>query len=333
MPTRKEDAGSPAVLEWLLEPGNPSVRFLALRDLLGKRRDDSEVIEARAAIMEGDPVRRILARQSDGGHWGRPEDFYVRSKYKGTIWNLLLLAELNASGEDERVRRACQFVLQNSQTESGGFSVRKAEEESPGRHSVVPCYTGNMTFAMIRFGFLDDERVQRAIGFLTRYRRFDDGDGRPKGFPYQHHENCWGRHTCMLGVVKTLKALAEVPPGRRKGEVKRTIEESAEFLPLHHLYKSSHDPDQVGQNRWPRFGFPLMWDTDVLEMLLLLARLGYKDERLDDAIGLVRDKQKSNGRWRAERSWNGRMLVRIDKEDESKWITLRALTALRTIGR
>ena len=80
---------------------------------------------------------------------------------------------------------------------------------------MIPCLTGNMVFSLIRFGYLDDPRVQRGVDWITRYQRFDDGDGDPQGWPYDKFEMCWGKHTCHMGVVKALKALAEIPADRR----------------------------------------------------------------------------------------------------------------------
>ncbi len=55
-------------LDWLLEPTNPSVRYLALRHLLGRGEDDADVREARGAIPHSPVVRRIFARQAPEGH-------------------------------------------------------------------------------------------------------------------------------------------------------------------------------------------------------------------------------------------------------------------------
>jgi hypothetical protein len=324
-----------AVIDWLLEPSDPSVRYYTLTDLLGRRRDDAEVIEAKRAIMGSDPVAKILSKQEPGGYWGRPEDFYMRSKYKGTVWNLILLAELGAAGQDERVGRACEFVLEHAQNHcTGGFSVRMDEIITEGNYMVIPCLTGNMVFSLVRFGLLDDMRVRKGIEFLTRYQRFDDGKGRPRGYPYDREPDCYGAHTCTYGIAKTLKAMAEIPPRRRGAAVRRTIDAGAEFLLMHRLYRRSHDPSRTAKPIWTKLGYPLFWGTDALDMLLLLAQLGYRDERMSDAVKLVEKKRGADGRWRLEHSFNGRMLVRIGRDGEpSKWVTLRALTALRLLDR
>jgi len=86
----------------------------------------------------------------------------------------------------------------------------------------------------------------------------------------------------------------------------------------------------VCKTEWLRFGFPLMWQTDVLEILGILTGLGYRDSRMQEAVDLVVSKQDEKGRWMLERSFNGRFQVNIEQEDEpSKWITLNALRILK----
>lgn len=73
--------------KWLLEENNPSVKYFTLKDILDKR-DDPEVIEAKADIMKNGIVPKILAKPETGGYWGLTENFYIRAKYKGTSWQL-----------------------------------------------------------------------------------------------------------------------------------------------------------------------------------------------------------------------------------------------------
>ncbi len=317
-----------AVLDWLLEPCDPSVRAATLRQLLGRMPDDPDVVQAEAAINRSEPVKTILALQETGGGWGEPKNYYT-GKYSSTVWTLLVLAELGATPGDERIAAACSFVLQNAlHRESGGFSVRGGTHGGRGS-GVIPCLTGNMLWALIRFGYLTDPGVQTAIGWFCHYQRFDDGDGSPTGWPYDNWDICWGRHTCHMGVVKMLKAFSHIPENMRSAQVSETIARGAEFMLLHHVFKRSHDLDRVSKPGWKRFGFPLMYQTDVLEIVNVLLDLGYRDPRMAEAVELVRSKRPQDGRWRLENSYNASLLVPVERKGEaSKWITLNALRAL-----
>lgn len=318
--------------DWLLGEDNPSVRYFTLANILQRSEGELEVKKAKQEIMRTGVIPKILSKQKDGGYWGFAEDFYIRSKYKGTVWSLITLAELGADGNDERVKKACEFILENSQDrESGGFAYL-GTPTSGGRHSaVLPCLTGNMVFSLIRLDYLEDSRIQRGIDWIVKYQRFDDAvKETPNGWPYEGKERCFGRHTCHMGVIKALKALAEIPQNKRSKAVKDTIAKGAEYLLAHHIYKRSHDLTQVSKPIWLELGFPTMWNTDALEILNILTKLGYRDKRMQDAVNLVLSKQDDQGKWKLENTFNGRMLVNIEQKDKpSKWITLNALKMLK----
>ena len=77
------------------------VRYLALTNLQGRGPKDPEVKRARADIMRTGVVPRFLGTQRNG-RWNAPGRFY-RDKYTGTVWQLILLAELEADGRDGRI--------------------------------------------------------------------------------------------------------------------------------------------------------------------------------------------------------------------------------------
>ena len=319
-------------VDWLLEKDNPSVRYFALTQILDKPQTSAEVQEAKKEIMLAGVVPKILAKQREGGYWEAPEKFYA-AKYKGTVWQLIILAELGADGKDPRVQKACEFILENSQDrKSGGFSAWLSVKVGGGRYSgVLPCLTGNMVWSLVRLGFLDDPRVKRAIDWIVQYQRFDDGEAwPPKIWPYEKATSCFGKHSCHMGVVKSLKALAEIPADKRSKAVVGTVEKGVEYMLKHHIHKRSHNLSRVSKPGWLRFGFPLMYQTDVLEILGILTKLGVKDERMQEAVDLVLSKQDAQGRWMLENTFNGRFQTNIEQKGaSSKWVTLKALSVLK----
>jgi len=319
------------VISWLLEEENPSVRYLTLTTLLGRPESDPECRSSRQAIMARGAVARILDKQNDDGSWDVPERYYA-AKYTGTVWSLLLLAELAAEPDDPRIRKACEFILRHAQNpESGGFSHTASSRAGTGLASgVIPCLTGNMVYSLIKLGYLEDSRLQRGIDWIAAWQRADDGEGILLDDPvYRRLRSCWGRHSCHMGAAKTMKALAAVPPGRRSPAAAQKLDELVEYFCKHHVYKKSHNLSEVSRPGWLKLGFPLMYQTDVLELLGIMAGLGCRDPRLDDAVAVIEAKRQADARWLLENSNNGKMQVRIEqKGNPSKWITLKALNAL-----
>ncbi|OPY93229.1 MAG: hypothetical protein A4E73_00329 [Syntrophaceae bacterium PtaU1.Bin231] len=277
-------------------------------------------------------ARDMLDMQQESAYLQTYPRFYTY-KYKGLVWSLITLVELGADA-DPQIKEQCEYLLTHSQeTKDGGFSMNTAAKTGGGRITeVIPCLTGNMVWSLIRLGYLDDPRLQRGIDWIIRFMRFNDGaEEDPQVPPYDRYEICWGRHTCHMGVVKALKALGVLPGERRTGEINDTIRRAAEFMLIHHLYKRSHDLNRASKPGWLKFGFPLMYQTDALEILDILTGLGIKDGRMDEAVKLVVSKQDDEGRWKVENTYNSdRLLIPFEpKGAQSKWITLRAMRVLK----
>jgi len=319
------------IIHWLLEPDNPSVRYFTLRELLRNDLADAEISQAQDAIMQYGPAATILTLQEKEGFWGDPVKFYTQ-KYTGTVWQLMILAELGACSADERIKRACEFILNHSQDrDSWGFSVYESSKIGGGRHSeVVPCLTGNMVWSLIKLGYLPDERLQRAITWICQYQRCDDGIAdNPTGWPYDRYRMCWGTHSCHMGVVKSLKALTAIPYDLRNQVVNQKISELVEYILKHHIYLKSHNLNAIARPGWLKLGFPLMYQSDILEILEILTDLDIHDDRMNQALKVLQSKRKADGKWKLENSFNGKMLVDIENKGQpSKWITLKALKIL-----
>ena len=110
----------------------------------------------------------ILAKQKEEGYWEEPKNFYT-AKYKGTVWQLLILAELGADITEDKIKKACEFILNHSQDkESGGFAYSTTARKGGGKHSeVILCLTGNSVWSLIRLGYLEDPRTKLGIKWIA----------------------------------------------------------------------------------------------------------------------------------------------------------------------
>jgi hypothetical protein len=141
---------------------------------------------------------------------------------------------------------------------------------------------------------------------------------------------------CAWGGVKIMLALSQWPGQQRTPVMKRAIKQGAEFLlsvdPATAAYPAgfSTKPSQS----WWKFGFPVFYVTDVLQIAEALAALGYgRDRRLANAVTLIRDKQDDQGRWLLEYDYTGKTWGDFGpKKQPNTWVTLRALRALKAVG-
>jgi hypothetical protein len=321
-------------LPWLLERDAPAVRHLALRDLVGKPADDAEVAEARGRAMTSDPIASILAEQDAEGWWVAPGLGYT-PKYTSTVWNLIFLDQMGASGADSGIQAACEYVLGHCQATTGGFSATGGKGAVPS--GVVHCLNGNLLRALIGFGWLQDERVQRSIDWqaaaitgegIARWYGYTSGpgfacganDGRP----------------CAWGAIKAVLALARIPPQARSPRVRGALEAGVAFL-------LSADPavadyptprrNTKPSGSWFKLGFPSGYVADVLQNLEALTEAGAAgDARLDRAVEWLLAQQEAHGRWANRYPYHGKTVRDIDRPNEpSKWVTLRACRVLKAV--
>lgn len=321
-----------ASLTWLLEldPVNPGVRYFALRDLLAYPLDDPEVKQAQTALMTTGPVPLILAAQAANGAWGSPQD---ENGYGSTPWQMICLAELGADPTDERVQRGGDYLLQTYLAANGAFASRLPR---PVPSKAVHCHNGELLYALIRLGRCADPRVQGMLrwqcgaitgdGDITYYKSGTAGPGFVCGANLGQ--------SCGWGAIKALRGLSAVPLAYRTAAIQHAIDVGCTFLLSHDPAIADYPHTQRISSSWFKFGFPLSYQSDLLETTAVLVELGYgRDPRLAHALQFILRKRDPQGRWRMERSLNGKMLVAIEEKGKaSKWITLRALRVLKQAG-
>ena len=314
---------------WLLEPSNPSVRYWTLLDVLNREPDDPEVVKARESIMASEPVKTILAAQESEGHWCEAGDMYL-PKYKATTHQMLILAELGAS-RTPAIERAVEHVYR-FQRLSGHFLIVLPKTKQ-GRASIVKdgcCIDGNVLHYLIHFGYLNDPRTEKLLGFILDYHDPENTGWRCRSYPI--NRDAILPVNCYMGATKVLKALSTMPERSRSPEIKTLIGREVENVLENGIYRYLRNPDGSRKDKagWKKFGFPLFYQSDVLEVLDTLTRLGVRDERMQGSIDLVLGAQEAEGRWLLANTFNGKMWADIEEKGQpSKWVTLRAVRVLR----
>lgn len=336
------------MINWLLEEANPSVRYFTLRDILGKSKNDPQVRAAKRVIPESSLMKKIFSKQNPMGYWEEAANPY-HPKYKASYWQIMILGQLGMDKTNEKVRNACEYIFQ-FQSGEGGFSSQTKEtalkeyewllkkgRKLPSRGEWVSsivfehqysCLTGNMAAALIRIGYADDSKVKKALEWLVKIQNKDGGWLCPY---WRAHVR--DKHGCFYGTICPLEAFSEAPKAILTREMKQTIERGAEFLLMHHLFKADHHDLKVINRSWLKLGFPWFYGYNILRGLDVLTKLGFvKDERLNDAIQILMQKQQKNGAWLLESAPIGRMHANIEpKGKPSKWITLIALKILKRL--
>jgi len=317
------------VIDWLLDEDNPSVRFWALQQLKGKRQADPEVAATQRALMQTPCVKAILEAQKSEGYWGKKESMYL-PKYTATTHTLLILAELGADSAPA-IRKAIEFMF-SFQRNSGHFLIVAPKTEK-GKASTMTdgcCIDGNILYYLTHFGYSDDSRTKMLMDFLVGNHSSKDYGWRCRSYPI--NKAAVFPVNCFMGSVKVLKALSTIPASKRSRKIREIIKEETESILTHRVYKYLRGPkgERKDKEGWKRFGFPLFYQSDALEVLDVLTALGVHDARMQDVIQLVEQTRRPDGRWLLKNTYNGKMLCDIEAKGEpSKWITLRAARVLK----
>ena len=302
-------------LPWLLEEGEPSIRYWSLLDLIGRPADDAEVIRAREAIAAHPPIAALLAAQKQAGYWVK-QDYYL-PKHRGTFWTLTVLADVGLTAEHEQIARACAFMF-TFQRDNGAFCRKRRVAgkgivwvDEPG-----PCTHARIVRFLIQFGYGPDPRVRRGIDWLLGAQR-EHGMwdcGRPE------------RPGCLRATFDVLRVAALDAEAAAHPAVARGAERVAELLMEPGMAKH-----HVGIP-WTVFQYPY-FDYGLIPALDALGRLGYSLEhpKVAAATDYLLSRQQPDGTWHLDEVPYQPPLELGQVGQPHKWITLDALRALQVL--
>lgn len=327
-------------LPWLLESGDPGVRYLALRDLLDLPPDDQKLKSARKAAHKEGPIAAVLAKMNEEGYWVTPGPGY-NPKYRSTVWSMILLAQLGASmNEDKRIEQACNYLMDHM-AEGGQFTSTISGAPS----GTIDCLQGNLVWSLMDLG-CDDPRLGKAYEWMARTVT---GEGiapmKNKEAPIRYYAYKCGptfacgvnnQLPCAWGGVKVMLAFGKLPADQQTPLIRKAINQGVQFfLGIDPATAKYPTRDHSKPNRaWWNFGFPVFYVTDLLQLAEAFVGLGYGDDpRMSNTLKIIREKQNEDGQWLMEYDYTGKTWLDFGKKKQpNKWVTLRALRILKSLN-
>ena len=294
------------VMDWLLD-SDPAIRWQAMRDLVGA--PEELVVAERGRVATEGWGARLLALQGPDGQWGGGTYF---PEGLATTPTLLLLRDMGLDPESDEARRAIAPVRENSRWEHEGQPYFEGEVE--------PCINGMAVAVGAYFG----EDIQGIVDRLLTEQMADGGwnceqeNGSTRGSFHSTISVLEG----LLEYDRTMGEKPEVGAARRRGQ---------EYL-LERRMLRRFSTGEVVDEAWTRFSYPTHWHYDVLRGLDYLRSAGVSpDERVAEAVDLVKQKRGEDGRWSLDNVHEGELHFPMDEGEgkPSLWITLRALRVLR----
>jgi hypothetical protein len=227
---------------------------------------------------------------------------------------MLLLRDLGLPPGNEQAASASALLLDRGFYHDGGVGFGWGRSEA--------CVTG-MVLSILAYFRLDDDRLDRIAAHLLQRQMTDGGWNCRQPFGAVH-----GSVHTTISVLEGLAAY-EWFRGRNPRRLKATQRRGREFLLAHRLFRS-HRSGVVINPVFLRLAFPPRWHYDILRALDCFRAIDAPaDERLTDAIAVLRSKQLPDGRWKLDHSFRGHEFFALERVGSpSRWNTLRALRVL-----
>jgi hypothetical protein len=323
-------------IDWLLEPDDIGVRYLALRHLVDA--DTKDLKAAGSLAHKKGQIAQVMANMEKEGYWEKPGAGYY-PKYTGTVWSVILLAQLGASPEtDQRIATVCSYLLDHSLTQGGQFTVNGLPS------GTADCLQGNLCASLLDLG-CKAPRLNQALEWMARSIT---GDGiapmTDKNAPVRYYAGKCGPNfacgsnnklPCAWGAVKVLLAFSKLPKETRTPSIQKAIDTGVDFLFGADIAAADYPCGYCNKpsGNWWKFGFPVFYVTDLLQLVEALVALGYGDDpRLAKAINRIKEKQDDQGRWSLEYDYSGKIWADFGaKKQPNKWVTFRALRVLKSL--
>jgi hypothetical protein len=229
---------------------------------------------------------------------------------------MLLLRDFGLPASNRPAHRACVLLLDRGFQLDGGINYGwKGRSET--------CITG-MVLSILCYFQHEDDRLDTLANYLLREQMPDDG--------WNCQRHCGATHSSVHTTISVLEGLRlyELHRGRKAQAAQAAQARGREFLLMHRLFRS----DRTGEIIKPiflRFSFPPRWHYDILRALDYFQAVNAPgDQRLAEAIEIVRSRQGEDGRWSLQSNHKGRTYFDLERLGApSRWNTLRALRVLR----
>ena len=291
-----------------------------------RRRAGEKVAVERARVESEGWGARLLALRDPDGQWaggacfpryvadnwraGIQPDFSHGQPWTSTLPTLMLLRDLGLDPACKAARETTALVAENCRWEHDGQAFFDGEVE--------PCINGRTLSIGAYFGADVDGLVR---GLLAD--QLDDGGW-----------NCEAENGATVSsfdsVICVLEGLLEYELARGAVPVAAARRRGEEYLLERQLFRRK-TTGEVPAERWLQFSWPPRWHYDVLRALDYFRRTGdAPDERVAEAVQLVRDKRQPDGTWPLENTHPGETHFEFEDGDgrPSRWNTLRALRVL-----
>lgn len=296
------------LLNWILD-SDVSLQYLVHKNLLNSPKSLLHELQKKITL-EGYGKAYMDARNLQG-KWGQR---YYNPKWSCTHY-VLMDMKLLAYPRSKEIERIINNILDNEKSPDGGINISTAIRPSD------VCVNGMfLNYASYFIGKSD--KFDSIIDNIIDMHMNDGGFNCEKVLPGASHSSLHSSICVLEGLLSYIKSGNTY----RSDEIKVLQDEALEFILIHHLYKS-HKTLKVIHPDMTRFSYPYRYWFDVLRCLeyFVDANIAY-DDRMSDAIDLLKSKRLKNGAWKNQGIRKGSTFFDMEKSGSISPInTYRAL--------
>ncbi|MBU7037854.1 MAG: hypothetical protein HXS52_07975 [Theionarchaea archaeon] len=322
----------------LLSSPSPSLRYLVLRELLGRPENDVEVCEL-ASLRENDPlVVNLLQLQSSDGSWKATESagLTLGTRLLNTAQALARLGYMEVDPSNPAIKRGAEFIF-SLQRDDGSWP-------SPGDQKwkgtvVTPLQTALPLRGLAFCGYATDPRAEKAYAWLLKHR-LPDGAWPTRvtvegsyGYRAGYRALPHSRFGCRSNTTGALQCLSLHPEYRHCEQARRALDLLLARETRDQTILGIETARMVGAE--PARGFITFFAGFDLGLVLDLCwRVGatLEDQRVSNLVAFIRGLQDEYGLWEYKNPQASRWvtfdllrsLSRLDREGE--WVSLEPQT-------
>ncbi len=307
-------------LEWLLD-SDPTIRWQTMCDLTDSRA--REISYERARVAREGLGAAILAAQKSDGSWNRSDT----PLWLSTLFTLLHLRSTGIDPAEHAVQSAIARLQANLRWNDNGGSWNLRPSETGGNTffegEEEPCINGGVLALGGYFGRPSEKLAHRLLS-----EQLEDGGWNceaPKSQRSSFHTTI-----CVLeGLLDYERAVGSAPEiaeARKRGE---------EYLLERSLFRRRSTGD-IADAEFLELAFPPRYHYDILRALdYFRSASSSPDERMTEAIEVIKSKRQPDGRWLLERAYDEALALPLSEKagEPSGWNTLRASRVLRWFER
>lgn len=297
------------IINWLNE-GDATIQYFVSKDLLNE--DESKYKNIQSRMNKSGWVKQLIdLRDNKTGMWGGG---IYGPKWISTTYTMIDIKNFGIDPSLQWYTQSAKLLLEELWV---NYSPKK---EFP----LDLCICGFL-LNLCCYGCIEHDAINDIVDLLL---------------DYQMHDGAWNcdlvhkpHHSSLHTTINVLEGFLEYKQNGytyRLDEIEKQVADAHEFMLCHRLFKSDKTGGVINK-AFTMLSYPARWKYDVLRAMDYFVKYGVDyDERMADAIEVIKKKQRKDGTWPVQQKYSGRIHFDYEKTGSSSRInTVRVLRVLK----